>query len=158
MNVETAKQIALAVAAISAGWLLSQGTKAKPEPEPVVVTPSAAESTPAAEAVKCFCTGDCKCNPCLCKEPDECQPPNAVAPAAQSCQQCGGDGLLDGPYGPMLCPTCGKGKSAQIPTFQPELYTQPQPAPKPAVQSSCANGSCSSGGSYRRFRLFGRRR
>jgi hypothetical protein len=79
----------------------------------------------------CPCPGG-KCSVCLCKEPGECNPPKAQ-PKAVVCI-CGGDGLLDGPYGPLLCPTCGKGKSSDLPSFNPTLYTQPQPKAVEYVQ------------------------
>lgn len=139
-----------------AGFLVAigYGPGQKPIADPAPATPTPVSVGPPPDGslgkTNCPCVGG-KCAVCACKEPGECNPPKAAV-----CH-CGGDGLLDGPYGPLLCPTCGKGKSEQIPTFSPTLYTQPAPKPV-AVQSysSCANGSCSSGGPLRR--LFRRRR
>ena len=149
---------------VLAGYLAANsGTPAVPT---VDATPVSVGAPPdlTLGMVKCLCSGDCDCKPvCVCKEPDECNPPKADEVFTLPCTQCGGDGLLSTDYGEVLCPTCGRGKSDQLPKFQPTLYTQPQPAPKPrpvaAVQtySSCANGSCGSG-SRGSFRIFRRRR
>lgn len=154
----TAKTIGIILAGLTAGFLIAKSGQNSPAPPPAVVTPASAAPESAPATSDCGCGGDCVCSPeCLCKEPGECNRPKAA------CTQCGGDGLLaTGEYGDVLCPTCNKGRAADIPTFKaPELYAQPQPAPvaKPAAvqsYSSCANGSCSSSGGGRR-RLFGRR-
>lgn len=107
---------------VLAGYLLTLAGKDKPA-APVDVTPAVAAEAPVESP------------PQPAAEPP--QPAEAAPQPAAPCQHCGGDGLLDGPYGPLLCPTCGKGRSAQIPTFtvpaaSEQRYTQPQEPPKAA--------------------------
>lgn len=73
---EYSRQFALAVAAIAAGWLLSQGTQSKPAPivaEPVSVSEGERDLVAAISAGKKKCGKLCKClPPCGCERGGEC--------------------------------------------------------------------------------------
>lgn len=157
MTIERTVSLSLFLAAVA---LVAFGNPAafRTEAASVGHPPDVAFAASATPIHKCLCSGNCDCTPvCLCKVPDECQPPKVSG--VFQCAMCGGSGRLD-----CECDECG-GTGKVGPPILPvkqaaPLYTQPKSAPKPAAvqsYSSCANGSCGSGNGPLR-RLFGRRR